>query len=330
MEIDDVHDRDKTPIHPHHRSLSLQGMYTWLTSWEIYPILLAASFLRFYQLNITEFDQDQATVFRMARDAVMHGLLPATGNIASIRINNPPGVIYLLMLPAAFSANPLWGASLVALLNVLAVLLTYVFVRRYFGRLAAALAASLYATASMPLHFSRFIWQQNMIAPFVVLFIFALFWGVVDRRKGWLFPALFLLGLVIQLQETTVLLVIPLVLAILLAPETVRWRDLALGLLSLLLIYFPYLLWEIATKFADLAIILNFAKLPAHTDTTAITYYRDFFSPYTQPPSNPQTLLYQLFPILLWLRRFMLVLVGGGFVTAVVLFVLSLDRKSTR
>ena len=302
--------------------------YHIFSAWEIYPILLVAGFLRLYQLNITEFDEDQAVVFRMARDAVMHGLLPATSNIASIRINNPPGVIYLLMLPAAFSANPLWGAVLVALLNIAAVLLTYIFVRRYFGRLAAVLAASFYATASMPLHFSRFIWQQNMIAPFVVLFLFALFRGVVDRRRGWLFPALFLLGLVIQLHETTALLAVPLVLAILLAPETVRWRDVLFGLLSILLLYSTYLLWEIATHFADVPILLSFTRLPAQIDSTAITYYRDFFSPFSQAPTNPQTLLYPLYPLLAGLNILMPLLVGAGFVTALVLFWLSFETQA--
>ena len=79
------------------------------TSWEIYLILFIAAFLRLYQINTTEFDEDQATIFRMAHDAIYHGLLPATSNIASIRIVNPPGIIYLLMLPAALSPNPLWA-----------------------------------------------------------------------------------------------------------------------------------------------------------------------------------------------------------------------------
>src|SRR6266849_577093 len=179
-----------------------KGLRSWLfrlpkkfrsslsTNWEIYLILLIAAFLRLYQINTTEFDEDQATIFRMAHDAIYHALLPATSNIASIRIVNPPGVIYLLMLPAAFSANPLWGAVFVGLFNVIAVLLTYIFVRRYYGRIAAIITSLLYATAAEPLYFSRFICQQNLIAPFVVLFIFTLFWGVVDRRKVWLFPAL--------------------------------------------------------------------------------------------------------------------------------------------
>ncbi len=302
--------------------------YRILTAWEIYPLLLVAAFLRLYQLNITEFDEDQATVFRMARDAVMHGLLPATSNIASIRINNPPGVVFLLMIPAAFSANPLWGAMLVALLNIVAVLLTYIFARRYFGRLAAVLSAAFYATATVPLHFSRFIWQQNMIAPFVVLFLFALFWGAVDRRKGWLFPAIFLLGLVVQLHETTALLAIPLVLAILLAPETVRWRDVLLGVLSLVLLYSTYLLWEIATHFADVPIFLRFIRLPSQFDGMALTYYREFFSPFSQAPTNPHTLLYHLYPALSWLNVVMPLLVGGGFVVALLLFALSFNTHS--
>ena len=297
--------------------------YRLFNAWEIYPILLAAAFLRLYQLNITEFDGDQATVVRMARDAVVHGLLPATGNIASIRINNPPGVVYLLMIPAAFSANPLWGAVLVALLNIAAVLLTYLFVRRYFGRLAATLAAAFYATASMPLHFSRFIWQQNMIAPFVVLFLFCLFRGAVDRRKGWLFPALFLLGLMVQLHETTVLLAVPLVLAILLAPETVRWRDALFGLLSLALLYSAYLLWEVATHFADAQTLLHFLTQPSHIDSSAITYYRESFSPFSQAPTNPQTFLYHLYPALAWLNIAMPLLILGGFITAALLLCLS-------
>ena len=297
--------------------------YRIFSAWEIYPIMLVAAFLRLYQLNVTEFDEDQATVFRMARDAVTHGLLPATSNIASIRINNPPGVVYLLMLPAAFSSDPLWGVALVALLNIAAVLLTYIFVRRYFGRLAAILAALFYATATMPVHFSRFIWQQNMIAPFVVLFFFVLFRGAVDRRKGWLFPALFLLGLVIQLHETTALLAVPLLVAVLLAPETVRWRDVIFGLLANLLLYSTYILWEIATHFADVPIFLRITKLPAQIDSSAFVYYRDFFSPFSQVPTNPRTIVYHLYPALSWLNALMPLLVFGGFVTASLLFLAS-------
>ena len=309
-----------TPYKRSRRSKFAQTLVIWLSTWEIYPILLVASFLRFYQLNTTEFDEDQAVLFRLAHDAIVHGLFPVTSNIASINSAHFPIAIYLFMIPAAFNANPLGGVILVACLNVVAVVLTYIFVRRYFGRTAAIIAALFYATVSKPMLFSRFIWQPNMVAPFIVLFLFPLFWGAVERRKGWLFPALFLLGVMVQLHETTILLAIPLLVAMVLAPETLRWRDFVFGLLSLLVLYSPFLLWEVSTKFADVNVILNLSKLPSHIDTVAITYYRDFFSPYDTlaRPNNPHTLLYQLAPLLVWLRRFMLMLVVGGFVAALV------------
>jgi len=275
--------------------------------------------LRFYQINTSEFDGDQALVFRMAHDAIYHGLLPATSNIASIRIVNPPAVIYLLMLPAAFSANPLWGNLFVGLFNVISVLFTYIFVRRYYGRLAAIIASLLYATAAEPVYFSRFIWQQNLIAPFVVLFIFVLFFGVVERRRGWLFPALLLFGILIQLHETTVILCVPLLVALLLAPGTVRWRDLTLGIASLLLIFFPYLLWEFSIKFADLHTILNVSMLHAHFDNQAFFYYGLFLSPYDHIPTNTHSLLYMLVPFLVWVLPVMLLLVVCALALAVLL-----------
>ena len=78
-----------------------------LMCWEVYPILLIAALARLYMIETTEFDADQATIFHMAHNAVSHGVLVATSNFASIGIANPPGIIYFLMLPAAFSDNPL-------------------------------------------------------------------------------------------------------------------------------------------------------------------------------------------------------------------------------
>jgi len=294
------------------RSAFLRKIGSWFCVWEIYPILGIAAFLRFYQLTTTEFDADQALILQMARDAINHGLIPATGIIASIRIANPPAVVYLFMIPAAISSNPLWGAIFVGLLNVIGVLLTYIFVRRYYGRIASIIASLLYATAAEPLHFNRFIWQLNIIAPFVVLFIFALFWGVVDRRKGWLFPALVLLGILIQLHITIVILSSLLLVALVLSPGTVRLRDLALGLTFLLLLFSTYLLWEFSIKFADLNILLQISKLHSHFDLTALNYYVFFLNPYVNIPTNTNSLEYKLVPLLKWLSPTMAIFIVCG------------------
>ena len=293
----------------------------WLASsidraWEVFLILLIAGFLRFYQINTTEFDEDQAQLFRMAYDAVHHALLPTTSNAASIGISNPPGVIYLFIPLAALSANPLWGAMLVGTFTTATALLTYFFTRRYYGRFAGIVAALLYATAARPLTYARFIWQPNLMPPFVVLFMFALFWGVVDRRKGWLFPALFLFGVLYQMHPTTLLLAAPLLTAVVLAPGTLRWRDLAFACASLLIIFFPYLIWEAYTGFADIRTVFILAKQHAHIDTQAIHLYRSFLSPFDTPPTDMRSLVRMLAPTLSWLSIAVPLLTLGGFATA--------------
>ena len=290
---------------------------SWLFSWEIYLIVFVAGFLRLYHINTTEFDDDQAAVFRMAHDAVSHGLLVATSNIASIHIYNPPAIIYFFMLPAAFSADPLWGAVMVGVLMTLSVLLTYIFVRRYYGRGAASLAALLYAVAARSVFYSRFIWNQNLLPILTVLFLCALFWGVVERKNGWLAPAIFLLGILVQLHASGIMMVFPLGVTLLLAPKTLRWRDLALGLVALFVSYFPYLLWEVSTNFIDVHMLLTFTKQPIFIDNKAWIFYRLFLSPYDYDNlPGKHTLLGALVPALAWTRDVMTALVIGGAVTA--------------
>src|SRR2546421_317027 len=300
---------------------------SWLRAWEIHPIILIASLLRLYRLDPTAFSYDQSMLFRMAYDAVHYGLIPATSNGSSIFTLHPPLTVYLLMLPAILSANPLWAAVMTALFNVVAVLLTYIFTRRYYGRLAASIAALLYATAQTTIIFSRFIWQPTLLAPFTILFLFAIFWGVVERRKGWLFPALVLLGVMYQLHELTLLLATLLLVALLLAPRTIRPRDLVLALIFLLLIFAPYLVWEVNTKFADIHTALGLARGHTQIDTKAVTFYQRFLnsyyyderflgSSYYDPTGSASSLVFNFLPILTWSRQILVFLLLGRFAIA--------------
>ncbi len=302
---------------------------SWIHTWEIYPIVGIAGFLRLYQINTGEFDGDQAALFRMAHDAIAYHLLPATGIVSSIRVMNPPAAVYFLLFPALLSADPLWGTVLVGVVNTLAVLLTYLFTRRYYGRAAGVIAALLYATALRPVEYSRFIWQQNLLPPLVILFMFALFRGAVERRKDWFFPATLLLGLLYQLHELTLVLAVPFLLACVLAPGTIRKRDLALSTIALVIIFFPYLLWENATHFVDVSIALSTLRQPSSIDNQAISIYQLFLSPYAHnllnphdvPPDDPHSILRRLVPLLSWLHDLLPWLLIGGFATAVLTFI---------
>ncbi len=307
-----------------------QVLRSWLLSWELYLLIAVAGWLRLYGIQATEFDDDQAAVFRMAYNAASHGHLVATSNIASIHIYNPPAIIYFFMLPAAFSANPLWGAVMVGVLMTLSVLLTYIFMRRYYGRIAATISALLYAVAARPIFYSRFIWNQNLLPILTILFLFALFWGVVERKKGWLAPAIFLLGILVQLHASGIMMAFPLGVALLLSPRTLRWRDLLLGCIALFISYFPYLLWELSTNFIDVRTLFAVTKQPVFIDDKAWNFYRLFLSPYDYDNvPDKHTLLGSLVPLLSWTRGTMTVLVIGGALTSLIAASWSRAMKSS-
>lgn len=268
---------------------------------DIVLVAAIAAFLRFYLINITEFDSDQAILFRMAYDAIHHGLLPVTSNVASIGIPHPPGVIYLFMIPAIFSASPVGGAMLVSLFTTLAAVLTYLFTSRYFGRTTGLIAALLYATAATPLNYARFIWQPNLMPPFVVLYLFVLFRGVYDRRPGWLIPALPLLGILYQTHPTGSLLGVLLVAALILAPRTVRWYDWLIAILLSVVIFAPYLLHMIMTGFKDLQTLLTMAGGANYIDLQAFEVYNRFLVPYTSVPGHIHSVRRMLAWALNWL-----------------------------
>jgi Dolichyl-phosphate-mannose-protein mannosyltransferase len=309
----------------------------WYRNWEGYLVILVGSFLRFYRIDTSQFEGDQVQIFRLAHDAVHLGLLPVTNGTASLGFANPPGLLYFYMLPAALSDNPILAMLLNSFFAVIAVFLTYLFVTRYYGRFAGAVAGLLYAAAPVPLIYSRFIWQPNMMQPFVVLFFLALFRGVVDRRTGWLPLALLWLAILLQTHMTVLLLIVPLFMALLFAPETLRWRDLGYSCLALLIVFFPYVLWELVTNFGDLAIIRSIllTQTCQHTnaciDNASWNIYLTFLGSHDpHQVSYTSSSLIQRFSIpLSWLAAVLLYCVIAGLVTALALS-LYWWRKSLR
>ncbi|MDQ2716949.1 MAG: glycosyltransferase family 39 protein [Chloroflexota bacterium] len=296
----------------------------WYRYWECYLIILVASVLRFYRVDTSQFEGDQVLIFRMAYDAVHRGLLPITDSTSSLGFANPPGLLYLYMLPAALSDNPLLAVLLNSLFAVAAVLVTYIFVTRYYGRFAGTVAGLLYAAAAVPLLYSRFIWQPNMLPLFVLLFFCTLFRGVVERRKGWLPLAIIWLAILLQMHLTVLLLLVPLLLALLWAPETLRWRDLGYASLALAVIFAPYLLWELVTNFSDIAIVHSVLQAQvchranACIDGDSWSTYLTFLGPSDpkQAPLSAHSWVHRLALPLYWLSQGLLYSVIGGFIAA--------------
>lgn len=146
-------------------------------------IILAAAFLRFASPGIVEFKRDEANLSLLALD-VAHGVnLPLLGIGSSTGFPNAPVNVYVLSLPYLFSSNPLYATAFIALLNVLAVLLVYLFGRVTGGPLAGIIAAALFAFSPWAIIFSRKIWAQNMLPVFIMLLMLTGVYGFIHGKR---------------------------------------------------------------------------------------------------------------------------------------------------
>jgi hypothetical protein len=240
--------------------------------------LIAGAALRLVWLGDTSFLGDQAELLALGRSAADHRALIVTGILSSIGTLNPP-ISAWLYAPFALLGGPVGASVFTALANILAIGLLYALATRYGGRRAGFVAALLYATASGSVHYSRFIWQQNLMAPVLLLLLGAILAGLVDRRAGWLGWAALFWGVAFQLHPTAVALLAVIAFAIALTWRSLRWRDLAWAAGALLALYAPALVWELISHGYDLSHYLAFGSRTPITDLTALETYNDLISP---------------------------------------------------
>ncbi len=244
--------------------------------------LLAGTILRLLWLGDTSFLGDQAELLALGRSAASFHAIIITGIPSSIGTLNPPASAWLYA-PFALLGGPLGAALFTALANIGAIGLLYGLAARYFDRVAACMAALLYATASGPVHFSRFIWQQNLLAPVVLGFIWVIALAVVERRRGWLGWSVLLWGIATELHPTAAPLLGLIALALALTWREMRRRDIFWAAAASLALIGPTLLWELASHGADLRGVERFTQGHATLDTKALSYLVQLIQP--APPT---------------------------------------------
>jgi hypothetical protein len=263
---------------------------TWLRRWTMgyrafrlhgIPLGLALALggmLRLIWPNDTEFLSDQAQTLIIAQSGVAHHALIAAGTIISIGALSLPMPVWLY---ASFSliGSPLAATVFTALCNTVAIGLLYGLVTRFGGRSAGFVSALLYATASTLVRFSRFMWQPNLMAPFLLALLGAVLWGVVERRKGWLGWAILFWGVCVQLHTTAAPLIGVIGFGLLFTWRELRWRDLVWSGVALAALFGPTLLWEIASSGFDLRAYRSLSSLPAIMNAAGPLQYATLLAP---------------------------------------------------
>ncbi len=146
-------------------------------------VLAAAAFVRLYRLDAVEFFHDEAMVSMMAQEMADGQTFPLQGILSSVGIPNPPSSIYVMAVPFALTSDPVVATGFVALLNVLGVGLLWGIARKEFGFIAALVAGLVFAFNPWAILYSRKIWAQDYVNPFLLLALTAALWGYRDGKR---------------------------------------------------------------------------------------------------------------------------------------------------
>lgn len=146
-------------------------------------VLIVAALARLHRLDAVEFFHDEAMVSLMAQEMADGQTFPLQGILSSVGIPNPPTSIYVMALPFAFTSDPVAATGFIALLNVAGVGLLWLIARRYFGFTAALVAGLLFALNPWAILYSRKIWAQDYVNPFLLLALTAALWGYRDGKR---------------------------------------------------------------------------------------------------------------------------------------------------
>jgi hypothetical protein len=290
----------------------------WIAKPDTLLLVVLASVLRLAGLNETTFLADQAYIYSLGLSALAHHAVPVTGIVSSIGALNMP-VSIMLFLPFILLRDPYWGTLFTALVNIGAVLLLYSLADRYVGRLAALVAGFLYATAPWAVFFSRFIWQQNLLAPIILLLIWVICLGVIEGKQGWLGWSILLWGIALQLHPSAAPLMTLIIFGGLVTWRRIRRRDLIYAGLALAVLFLPSLLWEFESRGSDVILYFEFAAQKAWYSTQVFQELLYILTPPRLYYFGDATLYARLYPAFAWMTIVLELLYAASIVWLVVM-----------
>ena len=144
-------------------------------------VLMIAALARLWLPGAVEFRHDEALLSLITLDMLRTGTPALTGMPSSVGVPNPPVSVYVLAIPYALGAGPLAATAFIAALNVAGAGLLWLLARRWAGPVAALAAGLIYAVNPWAALYSRKIWAQDFLTPFLLL---ALICGLLGFRDG--------------------------------------------------------------------------------------------------------------------------------------------------
>lgn len=169
-------------------------------------ILAAAAFFRLDLLNLAEFKGDEAGTSFIVRSLVQQGRVPFLGPPLTTGGHDGPFYYYLLAIPFAVSTDPVVASAFVAVLNLIGIVVTFMFAKEFFGRRVALLAVAFDAMSPFSILFSRKIWNPDVVFPFAIVALYCLYSFVVRKKSAYIIPLFVTYALLVQIHSVALLL----------------------------------------------------------------------------------------------------------------------------
>ena len=190
-------------------------------------ILLAAAFLRFYNLSgYLQFLGDQGRDVLIVKRMIVEHQWTLLGPNASVGGFFTGPIYYYFMLPFLWLSklDPVGPAYLSAIFGLATVVLIYWLGQEFFGKRVGILAAFLVMISPKMIDISRFSWNPNPVPLFALLTIIFLYLGAKKEKIIYTFLAGISVGVMVQLHYMDLIFVPILLLLILWLPlKGSRW-----------------------------------------------------------------------------------------------------------
>src|SRR3989344_2408772 len=150
-------------------------------------ILLAGAIFRLYKINeYMTFLGDEGRDVIIVRRIFTEFHPPLIGPGTSIGNMYLGPLYYYLMAPALLIAgfSPVGPAVFIALLGIATIFIVWFVAREWFGKVAAAVAAALYAVSPTVIIYSHSSWNPNIMPFFALLCIYSVWNIFVQRATG--------------------------------------------------------------------------------------------------------------------------------------------------
>jgi len=209
--------------------------------WLFLLIVSASLIFRVTNLDLIEFKGDEAINLYLSARPIFGHPFPPGSTVSSIGLLNPPLFNYLLFPIVAISRNPMTVSLFIAIINSLTIGFFALLIKHYYRLKVALVATLLMAFSPWAIIYSRKIWTQNLLSPFIVLLLFCLHQLVIGKKAFYWLPLIAIQVIIFQLHQPALFFLILINLFLLVSKVKLKVNLILLGLAIGMIPAIPYL-----------------------------------------------------------------------------------------